>query len=145
MLRYQDHSEQVTFAVTSLEKQDVILGLTWLHEHNPEIDWETTEVKMSQCPNHCRTCQHEVNEKRKVRIAEGESICACRVGPMPFPDIEMDNIPDFMTDLDDEEDEQDTEEKPYIGDDQLKEGDRLFATMIPCEAEFFWAMSNVSQ
>jgi hypothetical protein len=64
---------------------------------------------------------------------------------MPFPDIEMDNIPDFMTDLDDEEDEQDTEEKPYIGDDQLKEGDRLFATMIPCEAEFFWAMSNVSQ
>jgi hypothetical protein len=58
----------------------------------------------------------------------------------------MDNIPDFVTDLDnDEKDEQDTEEKPYEGDDQLEEGDRLFATMIPCEAEFIWAMSNVSQ
>jgi hypothetical protein len=126
----------VTFAVTSLGKQDIILGLTWLHEHNPKINWETTEVKMSQCLNHCHTCQHKLNEERKVRFAEGKSICACHAGPTPFPDIEMDDIPDFATDLDDEEDEQDTEEKPYIGDDQLEEGDRLFATMIPCEAEF---------
>jgi hypothetical protein len=135
----------VTFAVTSLGKQDVILGLTWLREHNPKIDWETAEVKMSQCPNHCRTCQHEVNEERKVRLAEGESIRACCAGPTPSPDIEMDDIPDFETDLDEEEDEQDTEEKPYEGDDQLEEGDRLFATTIPCEAEFIRAMSNISQ
>jgi hypothetical protein len=29
VLQYQDHSERATFAVTSLGKQDVILGLTW--------------------------------------------------------------------------------------------------------------------
>jgi hypothetical protein len=137
VLRYQDHSERATFAVTSLGKQDVILGLTWLHEHNPEINWETAEVKMSRCPNHCRICQHEVNEERKVQFAEGESIRACRAGLTPFPNIEMDNIPDFETDLDDEEDEQDTEEKPYEGDDQLEEGDRLFATMTPVKLNSF--------
>jgi hypothetical protein len=63
VLQYRDHSERATFAVTSLGKHDVILGLTWLCKHNPEIDWETTEVKMSRCPNHCCTCQHEVNEE----------------------------------------------------------------------------------
>ena len=30
VLRYQDHSERVQFAVTGLGKQDVILGYTWL-------------------------------------------------------------------------------------------------------------------
>jgi hypothetical protein len=55
---------------------------------------------------------------------------------MPFPDVEMDEIPDLTIDLDDEEDERDAEEMPYVGDDQLEEGDRLFATTIPCEAEF---------
>jgi hypothetical protein len=86
-----------------------------------------------------------VNEERKVQFAEGKSIRACRAGPTPSPDIEMDNIPDFETDLEEEEDKQDTEEKPYEGDDQLEEGDRLFTTTIPCEAEFIRATSNISQ
>jgi hypothetical protein len=64
---------------------------------------------------------------------------------MPSPDVEMDEIPDLATDPDDEEDERDTEEAPYAGDDQLEEGDRLFVTMIPCEAEFIQATSNVLQ
>ncbi|KNZ78247.1 hypothetical protein J132_01226, partial [Termitomyces sp. J132] len=32
------------FAVTSLGKQDMILGFTWLHEHNPEINWTKAKV-----------------------------------------------------------------------------------------------------
>ena len=31
----------------------IILGHTWLIKHNPEIDWQTGEVKMSCCPNSC--------------------------------------------------------------------------------------------
>jgi hypothetical protein len=61
---------------------------------------------------------------------------------MPSPDVD---IPDLVIDPDDKEDERDTDEMPYVGDNQLKEGDRLFATTIPCEAEFIWATSNVSQ
>jgi Retroviral aspartyl protease len=38
MLQYHDHSETMIFTVPGLGKQDVILGITWLHEHNPEID-----------------------------------------------------------------------------------------------------------
>ena len=47
VLRYWDHSEHVQFAVTGLRKQDMILGYTWLREHNPEVDWIMKEVKMS--------------------------------------------------------------------------------------------------
>jgi hypothetical protein len=61
VLRYRDHSEHAIFVVTCLGKQNIILGLDWLHEHNPEVNWQMNEVKMSCCPNHCHTCQNEMN------------------------------------------------------------------------------------
>src|SRR6202790_1445579 len=85
--------ERATFAVTGIGKQDVILSLTWLREHNPEVNWQTNEVKMSQCLNHCRTCQNETNEERKCAFREIASVRTCRAGPMPTPDIEMEDIP----------------------------------------------------
>ena len=38
VLCYQTHSEHVVFVVTSLGKWDMILGFSWLRDHNPEID-----------------------------------------------------------------------------------------------------------
>jgi RNase H-like domain found in reverse transcriptase/Reverse transcriptase (RNA-dependent DNA polymerase)/Integrase zinc binding domain/Chromo (CHRromatin Organisation MOdifier) domain/Retroviral aspartyl protease len=140
MLRYGDHSERATFAVTGLGKQEVILGLTWLREHNPEVDWQSGEVKMSRCPTHCRTCQSEVNAERKVRLIESANIRSCRAGPLPDVDIGMEGIPELCVDHDDEEDDE-----PYEEDDLLEEGDRLFTTNIPSEAEFIRASSNISQ
>ncbi|KAG5640631.1 hypothetical protein DXG03_007713 [Asterophora parasitica] len=35
---YNGYTKRALFAVTSLGKQDMILGYTWLKEHNPEID-----------------------------------------------------------------------------------------------------------
>ena len=36
---YNGHMECMSFVVTNLGKQDIILRFTWLQEHNPEIDW----------------------------------------------------------------------------------------------------------
>ena len=47
IFQYHKHSEHATFAVTSLGKQDIILGLTWLQRHNPKVDWASGKVKMS--------------------------------------------------------------------------------------------------
>ena len=47
VLRYRDHAERAQFSVTSLGNQDMILGYSWLREHNPEVDWSMGEVKMS--------------------------------------------------------------------------------------------------
>ena len=50
ILRHKNHSEQTTFAITCLGKQKLLLGHSWLQNHNPEIDWVKGEVKMSRCP-----------------------------------------------------------------------------------------------
>jgi hypothetical protein len=46
------------------------------------------------------------------------------------------NIPDLTPDSDDEDDKDDTEE-PYMGEDHLEEGDRLFTTTIPCRQNLY--------
>jgi hypothetical protein len=56
ILRYDGHSERTQFAVTRLGKQSMILGYNWLCNHNPEINWQTKDVKMSRCPTRCSTC-----------------------------------------------------------------------------------------
>ena len=47
ILWYDGHMEHTSFVVTSLEKQDIILGFIWLQEHHPEINWWTWKIVMS--------------------------------------------------------------------------------------------------
>ena len=115
--------------------QDVILGLSWLREHNPEVDWQSGEVQMSHCLNHCQTCQSKANAERKAAFMKTTSVCLCQAGVMPSPDIDMEDIPELSED----------EEEPYTGDNMLEEGDQIFMATIPCKAEFIHATSNVLQ
>jgi hypothetical protein len=138
ILRYRDHSERTTFTVTNLRKQDIILGLTWLWEHNPEVDWQSGEVKMSCCLNHCCTCQHKANAARKICFAEELKLRCCRAGPMPSPNLDMKDIPDLAPDSDENSDD----EEPCSDQDVLENDDRLFFTVIPCEDKFICATSN---
>ncbi|PIL28875.1 hypothetical protein GSI_08921 [Ganoderma sinense ZZ0214-1] len=48
-----DHREKVVFVVTDIGDEDVIIGLDWLHEHNPEVDWERGSLRLSRCPEAC--------------------------------------------------------------------------------------------
>jgi hypothetical protein len=127
--------------VTCLGKQNIILGLDWLREHNPEVDWQTNEVKMSHCPNHCRTCQNETNAEQKTVFKEAECIRTCCAGSMPLADVDMEDIPDLAPDSDDNEDN----DEPYVGEDVLEDRDHVFVAMIPCKAEFIRATSNILQ
>jgi len=53
--------------VCELGKTDIIFGMPWLVAHNPEINWEKGEVKMTRCPLLCRKA---VKIKRKKEIRE---------------------------------------------------------------------------
>jgi predicted aspartyl protease len=57
ILCYENHSERTQLAITCLGKQSLILGYNWLQNHNPEINWQTKNVKMSHCPLQCSTCR----------------------------------------------------------------------------------------
>jgi hypothetical protein len=49
VLHYDNHSECTQLVVTHIGKQSIILVYNWLCNHNPEINWQTKEVKMSCC------------------------------------------------------------------------------------------------
>ncbi|GLB45153.1 hypothetical protein LshimejAT787_2000580 [Lyophyllum shimeji] len=136
VLRYNGHSERVVFAVTDLGEQDMILGYTWLKEHNPEIDWAAGTVSMSRCPARCQTCREEVKVERKAWNKTRAAIRACRSSGVPAPEPELDDIPELYPDPDCEDDpppEANPETDPVPDSreaDTMEEGDRLLATAL---------------
>jgi len=47
VLHYKTHSERTLLTVSSLRRQNMILGYTWLKDYNPEVNWQTREVQMN--------------------------------------------------------------------------------------------------
>ena len=132
VLRYQDHSERVQFAVTGLGKQDMILGYTWLLEHNPEVAWITKEVKMSRCPGQCSTCQTEIKQEHHQCQIEARHLRSCRAGSMPTVEEVFEDLPEFIPNVEEDEDK-DSGQGPEVSahnPDELEEGDRVFMTTI---------------
>jgi len=66
---FKEYMKRARIDVCNLGKTELILGMPWLAAHNPEIDWEKEEVKMTHCPPICRRRKQEVKEK-KVRKTE---------------------------------------------------------------------------
>ena len=171
VLQYGGHKERATFAVTKLGNQDMILGYTWLEEHNPEINWRTKEVEMTRCPSQCDSCRSKKKEEKKALRKEEERIHACRSGGFPVlieeiqdeddpweePEIQKQECtldeafiretrsdPIDMPSLMEVEDDEEEEDEGYA---RIEEADRIFvATLYPEHPlEFIRASSTVSQ
>jgi len=67
MISHKGHKEKAVFEVCDLGKSAVILGHPWLRKHNPEINWQTGEVKMSRCPRECNVWIRAATKERKQR------------------------------------------------------------------------------
>jgi len=64
---YKGHVKRVRMNVCELGKTEVILEMPWLVVHNPEINWETGEVRMTRCPPLCgQTPEKKVVRKKQV-------------------------------------------------------------------------------
>jgi hypothetical protein len=147
-LSYEGHTERAIFAITALGDQNVILGLPWLREHNPEVDWVTGEVKMSRCPLRCHTCRVKDREERRVRRIEVRRIRRCRIGEMPKVTVEeVDDegdpeLPELESDS--EEDEEDEEEGDQA-EETIENGDRVLMVNVGGERRHIRATGNISQ
>ena len=62
---YKGHVERMRMDVYNLGKTEVILGMPWLQTYNPEINWETREVKMMRYPPLCSRTRPRGVEKKK--------------------------------------------------------------------------------
>jgi len=128
---YKTHSERTLLAVSNLGKQSMILGYTWLKDHNPEVNWQTGEVQMNRCSSQCERC-HAIRKEQTLRKKmEVRAVNVCRSGP----------IPEYA------KDSKEDETPLQIGEDEYEQGDRLFMTRILSEptAEDLCATSTISQ
>ena len=60
---YKRHVERTEIDVIGGQKWGVILEMSWLECHNPEINWKTGEVKMTRCSEECGKQWRPVQEK----------------------------------------------------------------------------------
>ena len=67
---FEGHVERIRVDVYKLGRTKVILGMPWLAVHNPEIDWEKGEVKITRCLPWCTQNKERRKEKQKIRAAE---------------------------------------------------------------------------
>jgi len=117
VLWYKTHSERMLLAVSGLGKQSLILSYDWLKDHNPKIDWEKGEVKMTCCLLRCegrRTLRKEQIHQKRTEL---RALRSCRDGPTPL--------------LQEEPEAEELEEmfpQPYVPD--WEPGDRLFLTRL---------------
>jgi len=76
---YQEYVERMRLDVCDLGRTDVILGMPWLAAHNPKINWETEEVKITRCLPLCGKNKEkketwELGKRRKREIEEEAAI-----------------------------------------------------------------------
>ena len=53
VVQYKGHKSWSKFYVLSVAHKAIVLGHTWLAEHNPNINWHTGEVKLTCCQDDC--------------------------------------------------------------------------------------------
>jgi len=131
VLHYKTHSERTLLAVSSLGKQNMILGYTWLKDHNPEVNWQTREVQMNRCPPRCKGCRVIRKEQASRKRMETRALNVCQSGSLP----------------EHAEDSEEDETPIRTGEIKYEQGDRLFMTQILPEptAEDLRATSTTSQ
>jgi len=68
---YKGHVEKMRIDVCNLGKKEIILGMLWVAVRNPEINWETREVKMTRhLPLYGRRSPKREEVKRIVTLEE---------------------------------------------------------------------------
>jgi len=68
---YKSHVERMRMDVCNLGKTDMILGMPWLQAHNPEINWETGEVKITRCP---LLCERNTKLEKGQKVKKGKRV-----------------------------------------------------------------------
>ena len=66
-LTYMNHEEQIKLDITKLIDYPVILGITWLRQHNPSIQWPNNSVSI---PNKITTPTLDNNQTTDVLYAQ---------------------------------------------------------------------------
>jgi hypothetical protein len=67
-VQIDEHSEKLDFTVTQLNTANVYLGLEWLKQHNPFMNWRTGHMRFNNCLKECRRHPMRTAKVDEVRI-----------------------------------------------------------------------------
>jgi hypothetical protein len=152
ILCYENHLEHAQLTITCLGKQSLILRYNWLCNHDPEINWQTMDVKMSCCPLQCSTCRVEDKCEAKIWKLTTSQINACQAAAFPMI-VDEDKDESLQVNMDEiDEEAQDTcpafDNKLHseVEDFTIEEDDCVFMTMVHLvnPHHFVHALSTVS-
>jgi hypothetical protein len=129
------------------------LGYNWLHNHNPEINWQIKDVKMSHCPLQCSTCRVEDKHDAKIWKSMTSQINTCQLGAfLVMAEEDNDESPHMDTDKTDEKAQDiglafDNDLDGEVDDFTIEEDDHVFMAMVhPVDLHHFvHALSMVSR
>ena len=68
---YKSHVKRMRIDVCDLERIDVILEMLQLQTYNPEIDWETGEVKMTR---YLLLCRRNIKLEKGQKVKKGKRV-----------------------------------------------------------------------
>ena len=68
-------SSLVQLLITNLGNQDIIFGLPWFKEHNPQIEWSTGRIKLPRTATANCLMYRQTDKKRKQEISNKTPIC----------------------------------------------------------------------
>jgi len=71
---YKGYIKRIRIDICNLGKTEVILGILWLAAYNPEINWETREVKITRCPPLCGGRSQKKEKVKRIVTEEEEKI-----------------------------------------------------------------------
>jgi hypothetical protein len=89
-LTFHEHTEDIDLDVTDIGNFDCILGLPWLRQHNPEIDWKGQILTFSRCA--CATFPSTMNFGLQSLDTEPKYPRASRSQPRPCSDESSDSF-----------------------------------------------------
>ncbi|EJF55253.1 hypothetical protein DICSQDRAFT_74897, partial [Dichomitus squalens LYAD-421 SS1] len=53
---------------TDIGRQDIIIGMAFLREHNPELDWNAGNIEFTRCPSTCTRHTVQDEELRSLQL-----------------------------------------------------------------------------
>ena len=79
-----NHSERIQLVVTKLGNPQLFLGMDWLKDHNPSINWAQGKLSFDRCPDACSYTAELGDDdddeldcpEPAMQLAEGEKLFA---------------------------------------------------------------------
>ena len=62
-VRIGNHTSWQSFLIAEIGHHDIIIGMSFLREHNPEIDWKEQKINFTRCPTECAPNYLDIQEE----------------------------------------------------------------------------------